>query len=193
MSSRRQIRIKGVKDGILLLPNNRYRVMLELSSINFELKSEAEQDALIETYQSFLNSISTPLQIIVRVRELDMDRYIDDFRAKRKNEKKAVLKAEITNYTEFVSKLIIKNKLLSRHFYVIIPLESKDINFDAINEQLSLITDIVVKGLARLGIHSRQLSSMEVLDLFYSFYSPELAKVQPLKTQTLKLLTEHYL
>ena len=49
-SSRKQIQIKGVKDGILLLPGNKYRAVLELSSINFELKSEAEQDALIETY-----------------------------------------------------------------------------------------------------------------------------------------------
>ena len=192
-SSRKQIQIKGVKDGILLLPGNKYRAVLELSSINFELKSEAEQDALIETYQSFLNSLSTPLQIIVRIRELDMDKYINDFRAKRKTEKKTVFKDEITNYTEFVSKLITKNKILSRHFYVIIPLESKEKNFDVIKEQLALTTDIVAKGLARLGMHAQQLSSIEILDLFYSFYSPELAKAQPLKTQTLKLLTENYI
>ena len=193
ISSRKQIQIKGVKDGVLLLPNNRYRSVLELSSINFELKSEAEQDALIETYQSFLNSLSTPLQILVRVRELDMDKYIEDFRAKRKTEKKSIFKEEITNYTDFVAKLITKNKILSRHFYVVIPLESKDKNFDVVKEQLDLTTDIVAKGLARLGIHSKQLSSIEILELFYSFYSPELAKTQPLKAQTLKLLMESYI
>ena len=191
-SSRRQINIRGVRDGILELPNDQYRTVLELSSINFELKSEAEQDALIETYQSFLNSLSTPLQIVVRVREMDMDKYLDEFRKKRSGEKSEVYKNQITNYTEFVSKLITKNKILSRHFYVVIPLNSKDKNFDVIKEQLALTTDIVAKGLARLGMQARVLSSLEILDLFYSFYSPELAKRQPLRDQTIKLLSESY-
>lgn len=191
-SSRRQINIKGVRDGILELPNDQYRTVLELSSINFELKSEAEQDALIETYQSFLNSLSTPLQIVVRVREMDMDKYLDEFRKKRGGEKSDVYKDQITHYTEFVAKLITKNKILSRHFYVVIPLHSKDKNFEVIKEQLALTTDIVAKGLARLGMQARELSSLEILDLFYSFYSPELAKRQPLRDQTIKLLTESY-
>ncbi len=76
-SSRHQIAVEGIRDGILLLPGNHYRTALQLSSINFELKSEAEQDALIDTYQSFLNSLATPLQIIIRIRELDMDKYLE--------------------------------------------------------------------------------------------------------------------
>lgn len=192
-SSRRQIDIKGVRDGVLILPNNRYRAVLELSAVNFELMSEAEQGALIDTYESFVNSLSTPLQIIVRVREMDMDKYLENFRAKMTNEKEKIYKDEIKNYTEFVSKLITKNKILSRRFYVVVPCDSKDKNFEVIKEQLSLTTDIVAKGLARLGIQARILSSLEILDLFYSFYSPELAKRQPLKDQTLKILTESYL
>lgn len=191
-SARRQINIKGVRDGILQLPSDQYRAVLELSSVNFELKSEAEQDALIETYQSFLNSLSTPLQIVVRVREMDMDKYLEEFRKKSDKEKSTVYKNQITNYTEFVAKLITKNKILSRHFYVVIPLHSKDKNFDIIKEQLALTTDIVAKGLSRLGMHARELSSLEILDLFYSFYSPELAKRQPLRDQTIKLLAESY-
>jgi hypothetical protein len=175
-----------------MLPNNKHRSVLEISSINFELKSEAEQDALIDTYQSFLNSLSTSLQIVVRVREMDMDKYLDDFRAKQVREKKKVYKDEIKHYTEFVAKLITKNKILSRHFYVVVPFDSKETNFEVIREQLSLTTDIVSKGLGRLGMQTRQLSSLEILDLFYSFYSPELAKRQPLKDQTMKLLTESY-
>lgn len=73
-SSRRQISIKGVKDGVLILPNNQFRIALEVSSLNFELKSEAEQDALIDTYESFLNSLPGPLQIIVRVVNLSFFR-----------------------------------------------------------------------------------------------------------------------
>src|SRR5438045_4119986 len=77
-SARQQINIRGVNDGVLMLTKGRFRVVLEVSSINFELKSEDEQDALIDTYESFLNSLPCPLQIIIRIRELDMDNYLAD-------------------------------------------------------------------------------------------------------------------
>ncbi len=191
-SSRRQIDIKGVSDGVLLLPNHHYRAILQVSSINFELKSEAEQDALIDTYQSFLNSLSTPLQIVARIREMDMDKYLEEFRSRLKQEPEAIYRAQVANYTEFVSSLISSNKILSRNFYVIVPFNGKEPDFEVVKEQLALTLDIVSKGLARLGMHSRQLSSLEILDLFYSFYSPVQAKRQPLSHQAMQLLTESY-
>jgi hypothetical protein len=193
VSSRQQIDIKGVRDGVLLLPNNHYRVVLQISSVNFELKSEAEQDALIETYQSFLNSMSCPLQILVRIREMDMDKYLGDFHTRLIDESEEVYKQEIQNYTEFVKSLITSNKILARHFYVVIPFVGKESDFEIVKEQLNLNTDIVAKGLSRLGMQSRQLSSLEVLDLFYSFYNPGQAKRQPITDKTLELLTRSYL
>ncbi len=192
-SSRRQIDIKGVRDGILILPNNTYRSVLEVSSVNFELKSEAEQDALIDTYQSFLNSLATPLQIVVRIREMDMDKYLEGFNARMDQEDDQIYKDQVKNYTEFVGGLITKNKILSRHFYVILPFGNKEKDFQIVKEQLLLSADIVTKGLARLGMQARQLDSLAVLDLFYSFYSPAQAKRQPLKKQTMQLLQESYL
>ena len=191
-SSRRQVAIRGVRDNVLLLPNNQYRVVLQISSINFELKSEAEQDALIDTYQSFLNSLATPLQIMVRIREMDMDRYISDFQARLKEESEEIYKTQVQNYTEFVKSLVTSNKILTRLFYVVIPYSGAEKDFPLVKEQLNLTTDIVAKGLARMGMQSRQLTSLEVLDLFYSFYNPAQAKRQPLSTQTLKLLSEAY-
>lgn len=193
-SSRSQIAIKGVEDGILILPGNRYRMILQVSSINFELKSEDEQDALIDTYQNFLNSLACPLQMIVRVREMDMDKYLEEFHLKIANEKEEIYRHQIKNYVEFVQGLITKNKILARHFYVVIPFNGKDRqNFEMAKEQLLLNSDIVTKGLARLGVHTHQLSSLEVLDLFYTFYNPHVAKHQPITEQTLRLLQESYL
>ena len=190
-SSRGQIAIRGVQDDVLLLPDNKYRAVLQVSSINFELKSEAEQDALIDTYQSFLNSLATDLQIIVRVRELDLDKYLADFDAKRQAEDQAIYQRQIENYVKFVTQLVTTKKILTRHFYVVVPLNN-EADFDIAKEQLSLSVDIVAKGLARMGMQCRQLSSLELLDLFYSYYSPSDAKQQPLTDQTLKLLTEAY-
>jgi hypothetical protein len=191
-SSRKQIDIKGVRDGVLILPNNKYRLALELSSINFELKSEAEQDALIDTYQSFLNSLATSLQIIVRVRELDMDKYLEDVKARGEQETEDIYKQQTDNYCNFVRTLITKNKILTRHFYVVLPYDQKEKDFEVVREQLTLSADIVTKGLARMGMQARTLDSLEILDLFYSFYSPPGAKRQPLKSQTLQLLSGVY-
>lgn len=192
-SSRQQIDIKSVKDGVLVLPDNQYRIVMQVSSINFELKSEAEQDALIETYQSFLNSLACPLQIIVRIRELDMDKYLEDFQARLASEQEGVYREQIGNYTEFVGSLVTTNKILARHFYVVLAHSGREQDFDLVKEQLSLHADIVAKGLVRLGMQTRLLSSLEVLDLFYSFYSPAEAKRQPIRAQTLELLNRSYL
>ena len=85
-SSRGQIAIKGVRDGILMLPNNEYRAILQVSSLNFELRSEEEQDAIIEIYESFLNSVGSNLQILVRTREIDMDKCLDDLNERYESE-----------------------------------------------------------------------------------------------------------
>ena len=192
ISARRQIDIRGVRDGVLILPDDRYRLILQASSINFELKSEAEQDALIEIYKSFLNSLACPLQIIIRVREMDLDKYLEDFRARLAEETEDVYKTQIQNYAEFVASLVDTNKILSRNFYVVIGYEGEG-EFEIVKEQLSLNTDIVVKVLARLGMQSRILSSLEILDLFYSFYNPNQAKSQPITASTLDLLSRSYI
>lgn len=193
-SSRQQINIKGVREGVLMLPKNRYRMVLEVSSVNFELKSEQEQDALIDTYESFLNSLPSHLQILVRTRELDMTKYLADLDSRKEKEKEKVYKAQLDNYSEFVKELVADNKILSRRFYVILPYEAsgKDA-FEAAKTQLALNADITAKGLMRLGIQSRRLTSLEILDLFQTFYSPEQAKRQPITERVAHLLNSSYI
>ena len=190
-SSRRQIALRGVEADVLLLPANESRAVLRVSALNFELKSEAEQDALIDTYQSFLNSLATDLQILVRVRELDMDKYVADFSRRGELETDPVYKKQAAQYVKFVSQLVTTNKILTRHFYVVVPLSAES-DFSLVREQLATSVDIVSKGLARMGLHSRRLKSLELLELFYSFYSPLDAKRQPLTSTTLQLLSAGY-
>jgi hypothetical protein len=176
-----------------LLPNGEFRVALEASSVNFELKSEDEQDALIETYESFLNSLPCPLQIIVRVRELDMDKYLAELDTKLKYETEKVYQEQLENYSEFVRGLVNDNKILSRRFYVILPFETKDADgFEAAKEQLAIRMDIVRKGLMRLGMQTRVLGSLDILDLFHDFYNPAQAKEQPISGKVARLITSTY-
>lgn len=188
-SSRSQIAIKGAKDGVLMLPNNQYRAVLEVSSLNFELKSEDEQDAIIDTYESFLNSVGTPLQILIRTREIDMDKYLADLGERLNDETEQIYRQQLENYDEFIRSLIQSNKILTRHFYIIVPQSaSHKTDFALIKEQLGLTVDIVAKGMTRLGMHARQLGSLEILDLFYSFYNPGAAKIQPLSERALQAI-----
>ena len=183
-SARSQIGIKEVKDGILILPDNRYRSVLSTSSVNFELQSENEQDVIVDAFQSFLNSLTVPIQILVRVRELDIDRYLEDFQAKLMDESEDIYKKQLDNYSEFIRKLVAGNKILSRRFYLVIPHDNKNKeDFNTVKEQLMLEQEIIIKGLEKIGMTARQLSSLEVLDLFYSFYRPDQAKVQPLSLE----------
>lgn len=192
-SSRNQIQIKEVKDGILVLPNNQYRIAIETSSINFELKSEEEQDVLIDSFQNFLNSLPCQLQILVRVREVDIDSYIEQISSSKKSEKEQVYKDQIDNYSEFIKNLVSGNKILSRHFYVIIPYQHLDRNkdFNLIREQINLNRDIVLRALEKLGMKAKQLDSLALLDLFYSFYNPAQAKTQALKGHTIQALLQN--
>lgn len=190
ISTRRQIRIKEVKDGILVLPGNKYRVILESSAVNFELKSEDEQDVLIDNFQNFLNSLPCPVQIVIRIREVDIDGYLETFMKQNNHETEQVYKDQLTNYSEFIKKLVSGNKILSRRFYIVIPYEPEEglHDFPLIKEQIQLNQDIVTKGLERLGMKTRDLGNLEILEIFYSFYNPTLAKNQPLKEKTFQVL-----
>ena len=190
-SARSQVGIKEVRDGILILPENRYRLILSTSSLNFELQSEAEQDVIVDTFQSFLNSLNSPIQILIRVRELDIDRYIEDFEAARSGETKEVYKNQLSHYCEFIRKLVSGNKILSRRFFLIIPYDSNTpVDFSIAKEQLNLQQEIMVKGLEKLGMTARALSTLEILDLFYSSYRPDQAKTQPLSQEIVRQTNE---
>jgi hypothetical protein len=191
VSSRLQINIEAVEDGIMELKDKQYRAILKSSSINFELKSEMEQDAVTETYQSVLNSLTCPIQIMVCIREMDLDKYLEKFEAARRKEKLSIYRKQITAYIEFVTKLVKKNKILSRHFYIVVPYKAKDDeDFSLAREQLLLNVDIISKGLARLGMKSQRLSSLELLDFFYGLYNPRQAKTQPITDHAVRMLQE---
>jgi len=192
-SARHQINIKEVKEGVLVLPGNKYRVILETSAINFELKSEEEQDQIIDTFQNFLNGLPCPVQILIRTREVDIDGYLEDFMNTNNHEKDKTYKTQLKEYGLFIKKLVSGNKILSRRFYLIISPGEKagKHDFSVVKEQLKLNQDIVIKGLDRLGMKTRRLGNLEVLDLFYSFYNPSKLKTQPLTQQTYTSLFNH--
>lgn len=194
-SARSQIGIKEVRDDILVLSDNSYRSILVTSSLNFELQSEEEQDALIDTFQSFLNALTIPIQILIRVRELDIERYLENIQTSRADEEQPVYKEQLRHYCQFIRKLISGNKILSRRFYLVIPYNSKSAkgDFSLVKEQLMIEQEIIIKGLEKMGMTAHQLTGLEILDLFYSFYNPEKAKIQPLVQEIVRQTNDQYI
>lgn len=188
-SARHQINVKEVKDGVLVLPGKKYRVILETSAVNFELKSEEEQDQIIDTFQNFLNGLPCSVQILIRTRELDIDSYLEDFMAHNNHETNEVYRIHLQEYGQFIKKLVSGNKILTRKFYIVVSnsgMIGRD--FSVIKEQLRLNQDIIVRGLERLGMKTRQLGNLEILDLFYCFYNPSKLKTQPLTQKTFEAI-----
>lgn len=60
-STQQYVEVEEVKDGIIILKNGSLRSILLVSSLNFDLKSAEEQDAIILQYQRFLNSLDFPV------------------------------------------------------------------------------------------------------------------------------------
>lgn len=188
-NARKQIAIEEVRNGVLSLPHNKYRLIIEASSVNFELKSEAEQDVLIDSYVNFLNSLPCNLQILVRVREVDIDDYLNRIITSKENEKQKVYRDQIDNYCKFIKNLVSGNKILSRHFYIIIPHEQKGKkDFELTREQLHSTKELIIKGLEKLGMKAKTLDSLRVLELFYGFYNSSQIKTQELRKETIQAL-----
>ncbi len=185
-SSRSQIAIREVRDHVLILPAQQYRMVLLVSPVNFELKSDDEQDVTIETYEQFVNSLPCPIQILMRTREIDVDHYLSTISLLQDQETSPVYKQKLSEYASFLGKLVSGNTLLSRKFYIVIPFTPADLSmeFNAIREQLMLYVDVITKGLERIGMKSALVENLDLLTLFYAFYNPKKAKIQPLTTES---------
>jgi len=197
------LNVSEIKDNVLVLKNGGLRAVLQTSSINFNLKSEQEQNAIIFGYQSFLNSIDFPIQILVHSRKLDIDKYIDNVRVIAENQENPLLKKQTNEYCDYIQKLVEYADIMEKEFYVIVPydpgrsrstsifqsffqrLSPKDSyseikkrhnEFNQLKKSLSQRVNIVISGLENCGLKVDQLETSEIIELFYNSYNPNLSR-----------------
>jgi hypothetical protein len=89
--------------------------------MNLNLKSEEEQNAVIYSYQNFLNSLEFPIQILIRSKKLDLDNYIEKLKKMGVKQANPLLQKQTFEYIEYISRLIEYADIMEKEFYVVIP------------------------------------------------------------------------
>ena len=104
-ATQRFLPIAEIHNDTVVLKNGGLRAVLQTSSINFNLKSEEEQNSLIYGYQSFLNSLEFPVQILIRSKKLDIDDYLESLEETKNKQENPLLKEQTAEYQEYIEKL----------------------------------------------------------------------------------------
>ncbi len=193
------LEIKDIREGVLMLKNNELRGIMMVSSINFALKSEEDQGAIIYAFQSFLNSLDFSCQIIVQSRKINITPYLDSLKKLQEQQTNELLKAQTSSYAVFIKDLVQGDAVMTKNFYVVVPYSGgglggaksfgfgkksgkeedttiKDEAFQKAKTQLWQRMEFLALGLKRCGLDSVPLTTPEMIELFWSLHHPEEAE-----------------
>lgn len=145
-STQNHLKIAEIRDGIVIMEDGSFRAVVMAKSINFDLMSLSEQEAVEYSYQSFLNSLYYSIQIFVRSQRIDMTDYIEKLDKIRTEHDNMLLSLLMEDYVAFISDLADQTNIMNKEFYVIIPFlpnkESQQKNLNVAKESRSLISGI---------------------------------------------------
>ena len=203
-STQQFVDIKEIRDGTVILKNGSLRRILLVSGINFELKSEEEQNIIIYAYQNFLNSLDFSVQFVIHSRRMNIADYLEKLKNREDQETNELLKNQISEYIEFIRSFVESNEIMSKTFFVVVPYDSFTVpkggkkflgflgfggkqgetlekTFEQKMIQLNQRTDQVMNGLIQVGLRAVPLNEEELIELFYNLYNPETVEKKDLK------------
>lgn len=175
------IPIESVNKDLIFLKDGGVSLLLSVSAVNFALLFETEQVSIIDSFAGMINSLSFPIQIVIYSKVLDVSLYlhtIDNALAKQTN---PLLKKMTVSYRSFVGKSIKDNNVLDKRFYICIKITSLEIGLlpSSLEEKTQKVTtlltprrDHIIRQLGRLGLKTKQLTTEEIVKLFYELYNP---------------------
>ena len=120
-STQSYLRISEVKSDTVIMEDGSYVAILGVSSTNFALKSQEEQNALIAGYQNFLNALDFNIQILMQSRKMEIGSYLEKLKVVMEQQTNELLRVQTAEYIEFISKLIENASIMNKNFYIIIP------------------------------------------------------------------------
>ncbi len=188
------IPIDEVRDGVVVLKDGGLRSIIMISSVNFELKSDEEQNALINQFQRLLNSLEFPIQFFIKSRNLNIAPYLATLEKRSKEIPEELLQIQIKEYIEFIRWFTDQTNIMRKSFFVVIPYDAAitkkeggvfgfisklggtsqtdTFRFEEARTQLEQRAEIVQQGLASVGLRGVQLGTQELIEVYYQIYNP---------------------
>ena len=205
-STQRFVPISEIRNDTVLLKKGGLRAVLEVEALNFNLKSETEQQGIIAGYEAFINTLAFPLQIVVRSTKVNIDPYITSIREKANRQENELLREQTESYADFVEKIVEVADIMQKRFLVVVPLDdveekksplSQFFSWIGIDDSASKIqyrrkyfneksirlkdrVNLVEAGLRNIGLLTKRLSTMELIELYYQMYNPKTSQEQKL-------------
>lgn len=191
--------VADVRDNCLIMSDGTLRAVLAVSSTNFDLKNEDEQNGIIYAYQRFLNSLEYPIQVVMQSRKLDVNAYVEKLRQLSERQTNELLKAQGQTYIEFIQQLVENANVMSKNFYIVIPYsisvnpteggglsklfgksqakqtEEKLEKMQKYGELLDQRVNSVASNLSGMGIKGVRLDTAGLIELLYASYNFEAA------------------
>lgn len=192
-TTQRFIEITDIQKDIVLYVDGSCSMILSTTAVNFGLLSEKEQDAIIYAYAGLLNSLSFPVQILVRTQHKDISSYLSLLADQENRQSNPKLKASITAYRHFISSTVKEKDVLDKKFYVILPFSSLELGaspnvlfgskkkglpfskqyiFEKASTVLSPKRDHIIRLTSRLGLRATLLTTEQLVKFFFSIYNP---------------------
>lgn len=193
-STQQFVEIQEVRDGVIFLKNGGLRQLLIVSGVNFDLKSETEQDLMTSTYQNLLNALDFSLQIFIHSRRVNVEPYLQKLQERQSQETNELLKTQIAEYIEFIRAFVTNNAIMDKSFFIVVPYDPMALPKTAkgvLNffkkksaeptedpqrnlQQLRQRVDQIMIGLQQIGLRVVPLNSEETLELIYNLHNPQL-------------------
>ncbi|MBI5254254.1 TraC family protein [Candidatus Falkowbacteria bacterium] len=194
--------VAEIKNDCAILRDGSLRAILLVSSVNFALKSDDEQTALVGAYVNFLNSIEFPLQVVVQSRKLDIDGYLRRLDSVKRGLTNELLKRQIIDYQAFIKEMVTLGDIMSKKFFVVIsysPVEDKkrgffsrlgavltpgkvlrldETRFEKDRHSLGQRVENVIMHLSSMGLTAIRLDTQSLIELYYNVYNPDISANQ---------------
>lgn len=116
------VQIKEIREGVIVMKDDSLRALVQVSAINFELRSSDEQAAILQQFSAFLNAIDFPVQMVVHSRRFDISTYITGVQEATAQLSNELLKIQAGEYIKFVTELAELANIMAKNFYVAIPM-----------------------------------------------------------------------
>ena len=191
------LRLSEIKNDCVVMSDGTLRAILNVSSTNFDLKSQEEQNSIIFSYQRFLNSLDFPIQILMQSRKMEVSNYIEKLKKIAQKQTNELLRVQTLEYIEFISRLIENASIMNKNFYVVVPLgesifpaaagffssifgngkakeaSQRIANFEKEAEKLALRVNAVQSNLNGAGVRAERLNTEQIMQLYYNSYNFE--------------------